>query len=256
MAKSDFVFESGEGVLVGSHGDHAYAFVSGSPLTDRGASTAVFESGVGIGGGGIIDSFEDGDMSEYGADYVQGSFNASIVEGAWATDRTHYLVSNNGGSGGARFSTTGLDVYPAAGDTFEWDFEHTGANPHLGSSGVLFGISGENTLYTALVCFVGGSQSGPNSPGIYLGKDHYLASDIAGTTYDFPANGKTNTQLTGRVEWGAGGAMTFKVFEGETELVSTSGSDSSYTSGGWGWHTDNTENDTNFDAYFDRAIIV
>lgn len=51
MAKSDYVYESGTAVDVGTHGEHSYVFASGEPFTDSGVSTYVFESGTGIRGG-------------------------------------------------------------------------------------------------------------------------------------------------------------------------------------------------------------
>lgn len=50
MGESSYVFESGEPVITGVHGDHSYTYVSGNPLTDKGVSSYVFESGTGIGG--------------------------------------------------------------------------------------------------------------------------------------------------------------------------------------------------------------
>ena len=99
MPNSDYVFQSGEPVEVGQAGDHAYEFVSGSPLVDSGASEFVFASGTGIGssatdddsGTGIgssatvIDDFERGDLSpyiDYGDQnpyYQYGGQNAGIT---------------------------------------------------------------------------------------------------------------------------------------------------------------------------------
>jgi len=49
---SDYVFESGEPIDVGSHGETSYLFHSGEPVPNSGESTLVYESGVGLGGGG------------------------------------------------------------------------------------------------------------------------------------------------------------------------------------------------------------
>jgi len=54
MADSSYVYESGSSVTIGSHGTDNYAYVSGSPLRNSGGSTFVFQSGTGIGGGGVI----------------------------------------------------------------------------------------------------------------------------------------------------------------------------------------------------------
>jgi len=50
MPKSDYVFEQGEPIDVGTAGDHDFVFGSGESVTDRGVSDFVFESGTGIGG--------------------------------------------------------------------------------------------------------------------------------------------------------------------------------------------------------------
>lgn len=60
MAKSDFVFEDGDGVDVGLQGEHDSVFVEGGSLTDTGLSTFVFEQGTGIGGD-FYEGFEDAD---------------------------------------------------------------------------------------------------------------------------------------------------------------------------------------------------
>ena len=51
MAKSSYVFETGQAVDIGVHGQSSYAFVSGEPLVNEGLSAYVFESGVGLRGG-------------------------------------------------------------------------------------------------------------------------------------------------------------------------------------------------------------
>lgn len=48
---SDFVFEDGREVEVGSAGEHDYEFVKGRSLIDEGKSDQTFVSGTGIGGG-------------------------------------------------------------------------------------------------------------------------------------------------------------------------------------------------------------
>lgn len=70
MPTSEFTFESGEPIRVGSHGTHDYVFESGVEVTDSGGSSLVFESGEGLGG-----QLPDGvkyrwDFEESGAPYV------------------------------------------------------------------------------------------------------------------------------------------------------------------------------------------
>lgn len=56
---SDFVFESGEAIDLGAHGDHDYVFASGEPVPDTGVSSLVFESGTGLGGGNSVTIRDD-----------------------------------------------------------------------------------------------------------------------------------------------------------------------------------------------------
>jgi len=77
MPNSDYVFQSGEPIELGQAGDHAYEFVSGSPLVDSGASEFVFVSGTGIGSSAtVIDDLERGDLSPY---IQYGNQNAGIT---------------------------------------------------------------------------------------------------------------------------------------------------------------------------------
>lgn len=54
MPRSNFVYESGEGVLVGGHGQHDFVYASGDPVNDSGQSSLVHESGTGLGGGPVV----------------------------------------------------------------------------------------------------------------------------------------------------------------------------------------------------------
>jgi len=54
MTESSYLFEQGEAVSVGSHGDHEYVFHSGDPVPDTGLSSLVFETGVGLGEAQVV----------------------------------------------------------------------------------------------------------------------------------------------------------------------------------------------------------
>jgi hypothetical protein len=51
MPSSDFVYEEGEPIDVGTHGDHDFLYHEGDPVNDSGQSSLVFEGGTGLGGG-------------------------------------------------------------------------------------------------------------------------------------------------------------------------------------------------------------
>jgi len=61
MPDSDYVFEDGEPITIGSHGDHDYVFSKGEPVPDTGVSDLVFESGVGLGSVGWSYSIDGGE---------------------------------------------------------------------------------------------------------------------------------------------------------------------------------------------------
>lgn len=113
MADSDFVFEEGTAIRVGSHGDHDYVFAAGQEVTDSGKSSVVFESGTGIGGADVIDDFNDGDMKEYQDTDTVSLVSSPVWEGAFA-------LRCEGGTGTrtkpVSLSGDGLDRYPVRGD--------------------------------------------------------------------------------------------------------------------------------------------
>lgn len=45
-----FIFDKGEAVDVGSHGEHEFVYSGGTPVVDRGRSTLAYEAGTGLGG--------------------------------------------------------------------------------------------------------------------------------------------------------------------------------------------------------------
>lgn len=65
MPTSDFIFEKGEAIFVGSQGDTQTAYAGPEPIPNTGISEFVFEDGIGLGGGTeeLIDDFEDGDKT-------------------------------------------------------------------------------------------------------------------------------------------------------------------------------------------------
>lgn len=54
MPDSDYIFESGEAISVGSHGEHDFVYASGKEVTDTGQSEYVYEAGTGLGGGSLV----------------------------------------------------------------------------------------------------------------------------------------------------------------------------------------------------------
>jgi hypothetical protein len=71
MPTSDYVYERGDGIRVGSHGGHSYVFASGDPVNDGGASDLVFESGTGLGSQGMILSSNTTGVHETGYTHTE-----------------------------------------------------------------------------------------------------------------------------------------------------------------------------------------
>lgn len=119
--EDDFIYESGEPVATGGHGEHDYVYANGVPVTDTGQSTYVFESGVGLGGAGlIIDDFE-----EYSSDAEL--YNAYTGESGFQVDsgRTYHgeqaLFTNTTNNITIRSDEgEGLNHYPRRGERIRW----------------------------------------------------------------------------------------------------------------------------------------
>lgn len=87
MAKSNYTFERGEAIDVGTHGDTSFVYHSGDPVPNSGDSTVVFEAGVGIGGQAVLEDFENwpDDKSLYNGDTGQAVTTTDTVnEGSTA----------------------------------------------------------------------------------------------------------------------------------------------------------------------------
>lgn len=104
MVESEFVFESGEAVQVGSAGEHGYEFVSGEPLVDSGKSDLVFVSGTGIGGVGFSVTISDNSGEVSG--------NLPVIERAKTVEdfygyQTGDPSSSAGGEAGTEYAQDG-----------------------------------------------------------------------------------------------------------------------------------------------------
>lgn len=84
MADSTYVFESGDPIQVGSHGETSYLYESGSPVRNDGESSVVFESGTGLGGAGnaLLYDYGGGDSSNFGDMTVMKAEIESVIGAA------------------------------------------------------------------------------------------------------------------------------------------------------------------------------
>lgn len=174
-----YVFESGEEVITGDAGEHDYTFVSGTPLTDRGGSTLVFESGTGIGGAGEVTLIKNGtavgsveyivDTSRTASEFYNyaGDVQSNSAGNPWyqylttdsltvavvnATDGCHYFhtyTSPDGGTGTADVNLSGTegsvvveDDPPGAYDNYSLTFCQNGWDPGASDGFVIGDFSG------------------------------------------------------------------------------------------------------------------
>lgn len=253
MVDSDYIFESGDPIHVGSHGDHDYMFASGDAVTNGGDSPLVFQTGVGLGGGNIIDNFESGDFSAYDTSNDGGYFSivqSPVQEGSYAlaidlnySDINSYWVR----------STSGLPAYPSKGDTFSFWYRPEG-------------VAGDKTKFrwnainssTYYVLWLNQSNGGPNYEKVTLGRNETTnLIDPGNGTWDATANEWFEIE----VQWGTDDTFTLTVYDVNGNAVqgphsATDGSPlSEYDAIEWHYGVAGANgSDTNY-VYFDNARI-
>lgn len=168
------------------------------------------------GGNQTIDSFEDGDISEYTGD--TSSFDVVSTD---STDGSQSLETT-AGSTVEVLSTSGLNYYPEAGDTFQFDIKHTVQG--TGITRTMFAVQDTDNYYSI--------DLNDNENSIELKKNSGGSiSTIASDSYTPSAD----EWHTFRVDWGSDGSFTVTLYDSTgSEVSSFSGTDTTYTSGGIG----------------------
>ena len=222
MPESGFVFEGGEAIDVGQHGDTDLVYHQGDPVPNTGQSSLVFEQGVGLGGGVIIDDFERGDLSPYSGD--TGRF-AVVTSGALEGTYSGAIGSMNTDDGSVRIYSLegdGLPNYFELGDTlrmnfvydsedqdFEINWAHDSTDPY--GNHYWAELDPENNQQFRL----GGRDSGSNF-GTYAG------TDWDGSPY-------VGQELIWELDWADDGTVTSTLLDlSENTIVSISGKDGRY----------------------------
>jgi hypothetical protein len=175
-----------------------------------------------IGGstGTVVDDFEDGDVAEY--EFDRGSSGASVVSSP--THSGSYALEYTGTSTEA-ISTSGLNAYPSAGDTFEYWVRGTGG---ADLTNFTYGVQDHANRYFVrvnvaddrfkLFKWEGNSTPGPldkQTSGFTLSQDAWYRV---------------------KVRWGTDGSHTVTLFDSAgSQLAQISGTDSTWTSGGVGF---------------------
>lgn len=253
MADSEFVFEEGDPIFVGSHGDHDFVFANGAPVSDTGESTFVFEAGTGLSAELLVfDSFEDGDLSEYkGFASDGGTSFAATKSGPKPIDGDWILRSDGAPFNDGIFSRSGLAEYPSRGNVVEFYIYHTDPGAQ---AGFMYGFQDDSNFYYAQVRTAKSFNDEQIENGLFLQKDEYVVgNEIAGdSSWDPPDH--LNEWIRVRISWASDGThmLTAETVDG-TELASCSGADSEYTGNGLAWVNDDLADNDGVVTYFDYA---
>jgi hypothetical protein len=173
----------------------------------------------------IIDSVEDGEISEYNADSPFAASTARAFEGSYAIQEDHPEAA----SMQYAVSTSGLNYYPVAGDTIEYRNyleSDSAGNPE---ARFIFGAQDSNLPpndayivaldtndgHIEIIKRSGGGSSTLNSTG---------------------ASPPTDEWLRVTIDWQTDGTITVSVYDSADSLVgSVQASDQSFASGGVGY---------------------
>jgi len=185
----------------------------------------------------IVDSFEDGDISEYTGD--TGNYSAQ-TGGATSPQDGSYHLNGTSGTSSFMYSESGLENYPSAGDTFQFWIYHGNKDDFTRT---FWAVSGDkNTSYSIFLDRRNGGRT------VALRKDD---NDVIASG---PNRANTDSWYRFRIIWGTNGDMTVQMYDssGNKELEFT-GNSSAYTSGGIGFSSNSPSQ--NSDVYWDGYKI-
>lgn len=167
---------------------------------------------------GVVDSFEDGTLSEY-----DGATDAYVMNGDPPVGDGEFSLKNTSGDTAIITSTDGLPRYPQAGDTFAAAAARTETNGNLG---VAFGAKDAENFYFARVYPEGSGdrlQLYKRVDGEYTQLAETTLSVETGVLYDFI------------VDWGSFGDIDVELRDSDgTEVASVAASDGTFENGGVG----------------------
>lgn len=192
MALSNYVFESGDAIEVGSHGDHSYVYHSGNPVLDSGRSNYVFESGTGLGGQSIQVT-----LSQGGSDLVT---TPVINDSTYRSGGIGWFADSQGSNpDSAFFNSAKLKDGTVIDDFADGDLsEYGGLTSYASVSGGVLeqdpeqSSGGESTAIT--------SKSGLNyypQPGDEFTFDVTMDENVSGAGFTWAAQNFTNS--TGQI---------------------------------------------------------
>lgn len=171
-----------------------------------------------------VDDFEDGDISEYSGDTGNYSVQTADVHGG-----NQALESTSTGTPFFNIrSTSGLDNYPEAGDSFHW-----WVNSDTGDGGTQARIAGKFGLQDASNYY--DVQFDFNNGNIAINERVSGSETQLGIAAGFTTTAGTWYKVG--VDWGDNGTITAIAYEsdGSTQMDSVTASTNTYASGGIGW---------------------
>ncbi|NEU56786.1 hypothetical protein [Halorussus sp. MSC15.2] len=175
-------------------------------------------SGCGSSTEGVIDDFEDGDLSEYA--FEAGSSYANVVSSP--THSGSYALEFADASPGA-ISTSGLNAYPSAGDTFSYWVRASGGADNLN---VTWGVQDHDNRYYA--------KLKPSSGEFYLFT--YENGNGQSHSNEHHLSLSQDTWYEIEIQWATDGTQTAVLYDaGGTQLARISMTDSTWSSGGVGY---------------------
>lgn len=193
----------------------------------------------------LVDDFEDGDLSQYASIAEASVQTGTVNSGTYALqfdtpDGTSYTFS----------STSGLNAYPSAGDTFEFYVYMTDASDYWKFS---FGSQSETALSSGTTIVEGYHAHFKNDSFEINVRSGGSTTVFAGPT---SVNPPENEWLRGEVSWGSNGSMTATLYDASgSEIASVSGSDSTYSTGGIGYYCNNSAGNASTQYWDDINII-
>lgn len=181
----------------------------------------------------VVDDFEDGDIAEYSG--ATGSYtantNAPVYNGS-------YSLKASASTAAELISTSGLNEYPAQGDTYVVQVRFSS---DANVAGVLFGVQDTNNLYLVQI------HAGSDNFQLFVesgGGFTKLAEDTAATI-------GASEWYECRIDWATDGTITPMLLDSADSQVSQiSATDTSYSSGGIGFRS-NASN-----SIYDYARVV
>lgn len=190
----------------------------------------------------VIDSFEDGDLSEYSVWNSSGGSVAAATTRAY--DGSYALDHTTDGTGGHDIaSTSGLQGYPDQGDTLDFRYYSSNSGDTVY---YYFGFQDSNNFYKA--------AHRSDSLG------HRLVVNDAGSATELASNGSasfpTGEWVRHKIDWATDGTITCTLYDSTgTQISQISATDTTFADGGVGYgHDNHNSNSTTMQFDFNRVI--